>query len=273
MAGGSWYTLAIALFAAIGTLLFGFDTGIATTTIVHESFLEYMNHPSKALTGAVVSVYIAGEAMGALTQTFLGDRLGRIRFMQMMCIVVTIGTTIQTAATSMGMFLAGRAIAGFAVGGLVATVPIYLSEISAPHERGLIGGISGCGITFGQMMSNWVGMACGYAPYGPTQWRLPLGIQIPWGILLFCGLSTFLPSSPRQLIRHGKVEQGRLAFIKVRRDLLSHEVQEEFALMRAQIDYEMEREVKTYGEIFRLYRHRALVSIAVQTMTSLTGVR
>ena len=145
------------MFAAIGTFLFGFDTGIATTTIAHASFIEYMNHPSKALTGAVVSVYIAGEAVGALTQTAVADKLGRIRFMQMMCIFVTVGTTIQTAAVNMGMFLAGRVLAGFAVGGMVATVPIYLSEISAPGMRGLIGGISGCGISLGTMMSNWIG--------------------------------------------------------------------------------------------------------------------
>ena len=116
---GDWYTFGVALFAAIGTFLFGFDTGIATTTIAHESWIEYMGHPSEGLTGAVVAVYIAGEACGALMQTFLGDRLGRIRFMQMMCVVVTIGTVIQTAAVNMGMFLAGRVLAGIAVGGLV----------------------------------------------------------------------------------------------------------------------------------------------------------
>ena len=64
----------------------------------------------------VVSVYIAGEAVGALTQTFVGDRLGRIRFMQMMCIFATIGTIVQTAAVNIGMFLAGGVLAGFAVG-------------------------------------------------------------------------------------------------------------------------------------------------------------
>ncbi|KAK5115720.1 hypothetical protein LTR62_000809 [Meristemomyces frigidus] len=270
--GTDTYTLGIALFAAIGTFLFGFDTGIATTTIAHPSWINYMDHPSKALTGAVVAVYIAGEAGGAITQTFIGDRLGRVRFMQMMCIIVTIGTAVQTAAVNMGMFLAGRVLAGYAVGGLVGTVPIYLSEISAPHQRGLIGGLSGVGISFGTMASNWVGMACSYAPYGPTQWRLPLGIQIPWGIILFIGLSTFMPDSPRQLIRKGKVDKARIEFIKIRRDLHSTEAQEEFALMHKIIEYEMEREIKSYKEIFKLFRRRALVSIAVQTMTSLTGV-
>lgn len=81
-----------------------------------------------------------------------------------------------------------------------------------------------------------------------------------------------MPNSPRQLIRHGKIDQARIEFIKIRRDLHSHEVQEEFALMRAQIEYEMEREVKSFAAIFKLFKHRALASIAVQTMTSLTGV-
>lgn len=270
--GSVWYTFGIALFAAIGTFLFGFDTGIATTTIAHDSWITYMGHPSKGVTGAVVAVYIAGEAVGALVQTAIGDRLGRIRFMQLCCIIVTIGTVVQTASINIGMFLAGRAIAGAAVGGMVSTVPIYLSEISSPQHRGLIGGISGCGISFGTMMSNWVGMACGYASYGALQWRLPLGIQIPWGIIMFIGLATFMPNSPRQLIRQGKIEQARIEYVRIRRDLAGHEVQEEFALMRAQIEYEMMREIKSIKEVFRLYRHRALVSIAVQTMTSLTGV-
>lgn len=268
----SSYTLGIAMFAAIGTFLFGFDTGIATTTIAHQSWIEYMHHPSNALTGAVVAVYIAGEAVGALAQTAIADRLGRVRFMELMCIVVTVGTIVQTASMNIGMFLAGRALAGFAVGGLVGTVPIYLSEISPPAHRGLIGGISGCGISFGTMMSNWVGMACGYAPYGPVQWRLPLGIQIPWGLVLITGLATFMPNSPRQLIRNGRVDEALQEFVKIRRDLQPHEVQDEFVLMRSQIEFEMEREIKSYKEIFRLFRHRALASIAVQTMTSLTGV-
>lgn len=67
-------------------------------------------------TTQVVAVYIAGEAVGALAQTAIGDKLGRVRFMELMCIVVTIGTVVQTASVNIGMFLAGRALAGFAVG-------------------------------------------------------------------------------------------------------------------------------------------------------------
>jgi hypothetical protein len=54
--GVDTYTLGVAVFAAIGTFFFGFDTGIATTTIAHDSWVNYMNHPSDGLTGAVVAV-------------------------------------------------------------------------------------------------------------------------------------------------------------------------------------------------------------------------
>jgi predicted MFS family arabinose efflux permease len=74
------------------------------------------SNPNQTDIPQVVAVYIAGEALGALTQTFIGDKLGRIRFMQLMCMIVTIGTVIQTASVNIGMFLAGRAIAGYAVG-------------------------------------------------------------------------------------------------------------------------------------------------------------
>lgn len=64
----------------------------------------------------MAAVYIAGEVVGAIMQVLIGDKLGRLRFMQMLCIIVTVGTAIQTASVNIGMFLAGRVVAGIAVG-------------------------------------------------------------------------------------------------------------------------------------------------------------
>jgi predicted MFS family arabinose efflux permease len=64
----------------------------------------------------VVSMYIAGNAIGAIMASMLGDRLGRIQFMEVMCVFVTVGTIIQTASVNLGMFLLGRVLAGIAVG-------------------------------------------------------------------------------------------------------------------------------------------------------------
>lgn len=111
------------------------------------------------------------------------------------------------------------------------------------------------------MVSSWVGFACGYANFGDLQWRLPLAFQIPWGIILFIGLATFMPDSPRQLIQKGKVEEARKEFGRIRNDLFSHEIQQEFNFMHSQIEYEMNREVLSFWEIYKLYSHRVLVYV------------
>lgn len=125
--------------------------------------------------------------------------------------------------------------------------------------RGLIGGLNGAGLALGTMTSNWVGFAGGFAPYGEVQWRVPLGLQLPWGIILFLGLVTFMPNSPRQLIKNGKIEEARVEFSRTRGELGDRDVQEEFELMKAQIDFENHREVPTLFDIWKLYRHRVLV--------------
>lgn len=61
-------------------------------------------------------MYIAGNVIGSILASVLGDRLGRIRFMEVMCVFATVGTIIQTAAVDLGMFLLGRVLAGIAVG-------------------------------------------------------------------------------------------------------------------------------------------------------------
>ncbi len=142
-------------------------------------------------------------------------------------------------------------------------MPVYLSEISDPTHRGFIGGLSGFNLSCGIMVSNWVGFACNYAPYGQLQWRLPLALQIPWGVIMFIGLITFMPNSPRHLLQRGKVEEARKAFVRVRRDLQSDEVHE-FALMTSQIAFEHEQRSPSWASNFKRYRHRVLVQVILQ---------
>ncbi|KAF5352978.1 hypothetical protein D9758_007943 [Tetrapyrgos nigripes] len=267
------YTFVVGLFAGLGSFLFGYDTGIITTSIAHESFKAYMGHPNDAMTGAIVSTYIAGEAIGAITQILLGDRLGRKRFMQLLCFVATVGTVIQTAAVNYGMFLVGRILTGIAVGGLVGTVPIYNSEIAPSESRGIIGGLSGYMIGIGGFLANWVGFACGYASDSSSfQWRFPLALQIPPGIILYIGLQWMLPESPRWLIRHRRDEEAKKSFKQIRGDLSEDAVHTEFEEMKEQILLEKETEVSSFKEAWTRYRKRVLIAVAVQTMTSLTGV-
>lgn len=84
----------------------------------------------------MVATYIAGECVGGIFQIFTGDRLGRLRLMQLMCIIVTIGTVLQTAAVNFGMFLAGRILAGMAVG-FVDTIFYFRAILTSTPEVSL----------------------------------------------------------------------------------------------------------------------------------------
>ena len=71
-------------------------------------------------------------------------------------------------------------------------------------------------ICIGGLLANWIGYACGFAPYGEFQWRFPLALQIPPGVILFIGLQFFLPDSPRWLIRVGRYDEALEAFKSIR---------------------------------------------------------
>lgn len=94
--------------------------------------------------------------------------------------------------------------------------------------------------------------------------RLPLGLQIPFGVIMFAGLATFMPNSPRQLIRAGKVEEARREYGRTWRGVkgdgdVERERERGFEHVKNQIEFEMEREIKDYREIWRLFRRRVLV--------------
>ncbi|KAK7441767.1 hypothetical protein VKT23_016430 [Stygiomarasmius scandens] len=232
-----------------------------------------MGHPNDALTGMIVSTYIAGEAVGSALQMILGDKLGRKQFMQLMCLIVTVSTVIQTAAQNYAMFVVGRILTGVAVGGLIGTVPIYQSEISPPESRGIIGGLSGYMIGVGGCIANWIGFACSYATDSNSfQWRFPLALQVPPGVILFFGLQFLLPESPRWLIRHGKDEEARALFSRIRGDLSGTRSEVEFEKMKKQISYEKTTEVTSLKEAWNKYRKRVVIAVAVQTLTAASGI-
>ncbi|KAK0216751.1 general substrate transporter [Armillaria nabsnona] len=247
--------------------------GIISTSIAHQSFKDYMGNPNNAALGAIVSTFTAVQALGPIIQGFFGDILGRRRYMQLMCIVVIVGTVIQTAAQNYTVFLVGRILTGVAVGGLIGTVAIYNSEISPPATRGFICGLSGFMACFGTFCANWVGFACGYAPATASfQWRFPLSLQIPPGLILFVGLQFLLPESPRWLISTGRNDEALEAFIKIRGDISGVALQKEFEAMREQILFERTMKDKSFSKTWSKYKKRVIISVSLNTVTTLCGI-
>lgn len=64
---GKFFSIALAAFAATGSFLFGYDSGVMTDVIASENFLNYFNtDPTSAIIGAINSTFSGGACIGAL---------------------------------------------------------------------------------------------------------------------------------------------------------------------------------------------------------------
>lgn len=184
---------------SLGGAVIGIDLGIIATTLGQTSFTEYMfpegtKHVT-SLTGAIVSMGSAGNAIGCLINGLLLERLGRRQTLAWSTFFTIVGSAFQCAANGVPLMIVGRFVAGFALGILNPTIPIYISELAKPSERARLVGIFGMLVAIGFCLANWIGYACSFAS-GNTSWRLALGLQLPCAAVLLV-LSFFLPESPR----------------------------------------------------------------------------
>lgn len=90
-----------------------------------------------------VGVYYAGGFFGCLTVNWLSNKFGRRAAIQIITVFTIFAAVIQTASVHIAMFIVGRLLGGVAAGMINTTVPIYVSEISPPAQRGRLVGFHG----------------------------------------------------------------------------------------------------------------------------------
>ncbi|CAK7228673.1 hypothetical protein SEUCBS140593_006991 [Sporothrix eucalyptigena] len=134
-----------AIFSAIGGFLFGYDSGIISSTVAQPQFIDYFDEPSNAQTGGIVSAYQGGAIIGCVMVAYLGD------------------------------------ILGVAVGQLTSTVPIYCAEIAPPTIRGMLSGLLQWMLSWGYFAAQWIGFSSWREIIDNPSWRrrllLGCGIQ------------------------------------------------------------------------------------------------
>ena len=114
-----------------------------TDVIGSPNFLEYFNTTKTSATiGAINSTFNGGAVFGALMGGLTMDRFGRRMTIQIGACIALVGALLQTAAVKLAMILVGRIMAGWAVGLLSMSVPVYQSECAHPEIRGLIVGMA-----------------------------------------------------------------------------------------------------------------------------------
>jgi sugar porter (SP) family MFS transporter len=197
-----------AAFAALGGLLFGYDTGVISGALI---FIQRTFALSTFHQELVVSVVLVGACVGALSGGRFADRFGRRIMLIFTAIVFIAGALICAAATDVTMLIVGRAIVGLGIGFASSTVPLYISEVSPAGARGWQVSLFQFAITVGILAAYLVD----YAFAGSGSWRWMLGLAVVPGAALGLGMLV-LPESPRWNAQRGNVQKAREVLVKVR---------------------------------------------------------
>jgi MFS family permease len=166
---------------------------------------------TKAELGLVSSIFTLGGLIGALAAGPLSAAKGRLRAMQITTIFFIVGPIFEALAPSIPVMAVGRVISGIGAGASVVVVPIYVSEISPPAERGFFG-------SFTQVMVNggiFVTQMTGYFLSYNQMWRLVFALAGAIGLVQLIGLFG-VGESPKWLAENGKMRQARMTLQRIR---------------------------------------------------------
>ncbi|KAI9701656.1 MAG: High-affinity glucose transporter rgt2 [Bogoriella megaspora] len=282
-AGAAWPAIAVGLFVAFGGVLFGYDTGtiggILTMDYWLHSFSTGAIDPDTggpAITASqsseIVSLLSAGTFFGSLSASPFGDYIGRRMGLVASCFVFILGVILQTAATRIPLFVAGRFFAGFGVGLVSALIPLYQSETSPKWIRGTVVGAYQLAITIGLLLAAIVDNSTGDRPDSGS-YRIPVAVQFAWALILIGGL-LILPETPRMYIKRGQPEKAAKSLSTLRRLDVDHPALiEELAEITANHEYELSLGKSTYIECFKgTLGKRLATGCLLQALQQLTGV-
>ncbi|KZL74460.1 mfs glucose [Colletotrichum incanum] len=164
-----------------------------------------------AVFATVSSIFTVGGLVGALCAGPFSSKRGRRPAMRVTAIFYIIGAVVETLAGGAPALAIGRFFTGAAAGASTVIVPLYISEIAPPKERGLFGAMTQVSINVGILLVQTLGF---FLSYGKAwRWILAAGVFIAlgqaFGLLL-------IPESPAWLAANGDVPRARRTLQRIR---------------------------------------------------------
>ena len=145
-----------AAIAAIGGLLFGFDTAVINGAIV---FLKRQFAWTDSQTEVGASSLLLGCVLGASLAAFTSDRFGRKRVLLAAAALFTASSIAAALPRDLTQFVIARLVGGLAIGLASTLSPLYIAEISPPRIRGLLVSVNQLAIVIGILLSYCVNYA------------------------------------------------------------------------------------------------------------------
>ena len=195
-------TYLAAMVAAIGGLLFGFDTAVINGAIV---FIKRQFGLSDTQTEIAASSLLLGCVVGASVAAFTSDRFGRKRVLLAAAALFTLSSIGAALPRDLTEFAVARLLGGVAIGIASTLSPLYIAEISPAQQRGLLVCLNQLAIVAGILLSYSVNYLLTGA--GPANWRwMFASAAVPSIAFLFTLL--LIPESPRWLVQKGRLQEA-----------------------------------------------------------------
>ncbi len=191
--------------AALGGLLFGFDTAVIAGIT---GALSARFHLSPTSLGFTVAIALWGTIVGAACGGYAGDRFGRrysLRVLALFFVASALGCAVSWNWAS---FMVFRFIAGVAIGASSVVGPMYIAEIAPAQWRGRMVGSFQLNIVFGILVAYFSNYLIGTFNLGATEWRWKIGVSALPAVLFLLMLFR-IPRSPRWLVEKGKLAEAR----------------------------------------------------------------
>ena len=198
----------ISAIAAVGGLLFGYDTGVISGALL---FIKETWTLTAFEQGWIVSSVLVGAILGAVLSGNLTDRLGRKKIIVITALAFFVGSLATALARSPLELMIYRGLIGFAIGIASYTVPLYISEIAPDDKRGALVSLNQLAITVGIVLSYLIDGVFAKVEHG---WRYMMGVGVVPALLLAAGM-LLVPETPRWLISRGRAEKAKEALRRI----------------------------------------------------------
>jgi SP family arabinose:H+ symporter-like MFS transporter len=208
--------------AALGGLLFGFDTAVIAGA-THAISQVYQLTPASL--GLTVSSALWGTILASMFAGIPGDRFGRrnsLRLLAVLYMVSALGCAIAWDWYSLVFF---RFIGGLGIGGSSVLGPMYIAEVAPAKWRGRLVGLFQFNIVSGILIAYLSNYLLGTAHLGAAEWRWKLGISAVPAAAFFLMLFG-IPRSPRWLVQKRKVAEAREVLVSIGEENVESELQD-----------------------------------------------
>jgi SP family arabinose:H+ symporter-like MFS transporter len=256
------YLAKSAVVAALGGLLFGFDTAVISGT-TSALTVEYGLTPK--LLGITVSIAILGTVIGAMLAGLPGERFGRRDSMRGLAVLYLISAIGCAFAWSWPSLLAFRIIGGLGIGGSSVLGPMYIAEIAPAKLRGRLVGMFQFNVVFGILLAYFSNYVISLQHFGSTEWRWEFGVAAIPATLFFILLFT-IPRSPRWLVKKGRIAEARSVLQLTGDKNYEHDLQEIIQSIAS------EQEQKTDKLFSRKYAFPIFLAVSIGLFNQLAGI-